>query len=126
MSLIFTFLPLPPPLDAKTPYHLELVINTGPRRCNGRLNCKSTSNLQFVRLHPLDGDGGIKQGSSSFELKLYRDPALNRQLTDHTDYNVFVIDENGQDQRVDGLDLHSSSGHYHHRPADSKVAFFRT
>ena len=115
LFILFTFLYIFPLLDVKssTPYRVEL-IDTGPRNNFS----SSSSDYFFVRLSSLASRGS---SSSNFELRLYRDPTLNSQLTDHTDYNVFVIDENGDDQRVDGLDLHND----HQQAADSKVAFFR-
>ena len=54
--------------------------------------------------------------SSETILRLHRDPLLNRKLD--TDYNIFVIDQNGDDQRVDGLEEHDL-------PANSQISLFR-
>lgn len=57
--------------------------------------------------------------TSETTLQLYRDPRLNYEQSNHTDYNIFVIDQNGVD-RVDGLDVINERV-----PDNSKVSFFR-
>lgn len=91
--------------------------------CSSLLNLTNNkdcpSDLYYIRLSGFDVTP-MFPFTRETTLQLYRDPALNRQQRKNTEYNVFVIDQDGVDQRVDGLDMQDNR-----IPADSTISFFR-
>jgi len=64
----------------------------------------------------------LQTPDSELIIRLYPDQSLKQQLHEDTNYNIFVIDQNGQDQRVDSVvDFEDNFK----RPERSRISFYR-